>query len=302
MIKNFFITLILMLLNSYPIHADITWRQYNGNIYVQESTVAELEDLFTKSHYRRFRGLEHNAYPAIFVTKLPSDYNQIKSLKYRNELFIRILAPLALKINEELSNERHTLLRLERAFVANQTLSAEETTLLEGMARKYDYFTRFKDSPRIAAQIENLKQRINIIPPSVLIAAAAMETNWGDSRLAQQANSLYKEKIWYTEDGLSPQQNSDDDYHFKTFASLIESMRSFAITFNSDIKFSSVWESRALALKWQDNLIGENIAFTLSTASNLPNFAGILDYTTAFYDLMAIDIGHLKRLPSFSYP
>ncbi|MBR2273894.1 MAG: glucosaminidase domain-containing protein [Alphaproteobacteria bacterium] len=302
MIKKFFITLTLMLLNSYPTHADIAWRQYNGNIYIQESTVAELEDLFTKSHYRRFRGLENNAYPAIFVTKLPSDFNQIKSLKYRNELFIRILAPLALKINEELSNERHTLLRIERNFMATQTLSAEETNLLEGMAQKYDYFTRFKDNHRIAAQIENLKQRINIIPPSVLIAAAAMETNWGDSRLAQQANSLYKEKIWYTEDGLVPQQDTDDDYHFKTFSSLIESMRSFAITLNSDIKFSSVWESRTLALKWQDNLIGENIAFTLSTASNLPNFAGILDYTTAFYDLMAIDIGHLKRLPSFSYP
>jgi hypothetical protein len=42
-------------------------------------------------------------------------------------------------------------------------------------------------------------------------------------------------------------------------------------------------------------IYGEDIAYSLSLASNLPNYAGITDYTTAFYDLYSIDKGYLDR-------
>lgn len=279
-----------------PATAEISLREYDGVIYVEKATVKELEDLFAKHRYLRFRALPNDEYPAIFVKQLPSDFNEIKEQKYRNELFIRILAPLALKINEELSNERASLLRLERSFQHNNSLSEYETNQLEGLAAKYDYFTRIKGTARIAEQIDQLKIRVNIVPPSILIAAAAMESNWGFSRVAQQANSLYKEKVWYTDEGLEPLENKEDGYRFKIFNSLIESMRSFALTFNSNIAYFNAWNARMAAIDRQKNLIGESIAYSLSHASNLPNFVGILDYTTAFYDLVQIDNGHLKRI------
>lgn len=289
----FFTLEILMV---FPAKAEIALREYNGVIYVEKSTVKELEDLFAKHHYLRFRGLPNNEYPAIFVKKLPSDFDKIEKQKYRNELFIRILAPLALKINEEISNERASLLRLERSFKQNKTLSENEINRLESFATKYDYFTRVKGNERIAEQIDQLKTRIDVVPPSILIAAAAMESNWGFSRVAQQANSLYKEKVWYTDEGLEPLENKEDGYRFKIFNSLIESMRSFALTFNSNIAYFNAWGARSAAIKRQKNLIGESIAYSLSHASNLPNFVGILDYTTAFYDLLQIDNGQLKRI------
>ncbi len=294
--KAHFLFATIALTFSITAHAEILVHESSGNIYVTKATVAELEAFFDKYDYRRFNILEDDAYPQIFLTALPSDYNEIQSQKYRNELFIRILAPIALKINKELTNERNTLLRLERKFIENQTLNKEDTLLLETLAQKYDYFTRSKDTVRISNLIENLKWRINIIPPSILIAAAAMETNWGSSRVAQQANSLYKEKVWYTDEGLEPTENKDDDYRFKIFANLTESMRSFARTFNSDIKFRHVWYARNKALTRHGVLIGESLAYTLSQASNLPNFVGILDYITAFYDLYTIDKGHLKEV------
>lgn len=288
--------LILEILIALPAKAEIALREYNGTIYVEEATVKELEDLFKKHNYLRFRGLPNDEYPAIFVKKLPSDFSKIEKQKYRNELFIRILAPLALKINEEISNERASLLRLERSFKRNNTLSEDEISRLESFATKYDYFTRIKGNERIAEQIDQLKIRINVVPPSILIAAAAMETNWGFSRIAQQANSLYKEKVWYTDEGLEPLENKDDGYRFKIFNSLIESMRSFALTFNSNIAYFNAWNARSAAINRQKNLIGESIAYSLSHASNLPNFVGILDYTTAFYDFLQIDNGQLKRI------
>ena len=284
------------LLFSFSAKAEIVSHEFNGILYIDETTVEELEQLFEKYNYRYFRGKLDNAYPAIFLKKLPKDFAQIESQKYRNEVFIRILAPLALKINEELSNERHTLLRLERSLERNKTLTPEENEKLEELAVKYDYFSRNNDESRAANLINHLKVRINVIPPSILIAVAAMETNWGFSRIAQEANSLYKEKVWYTNEGLEPLENKDDGYRFKIFDNLIDSMRSYALTFNSNISYQNVWDTRIEAAARQDKLIGESIAYSLAHASNLPNFVGILDYTTAFYDLFSIDIGHLQRI------
>jgi len=299
MIKIFypFLCSIILILSASTAHADMISHTANGVIYVEETTVKELEELFTKYRYTRFRALKDDAYPAIFLQKLPSDFAQIESQKYRNELFIRILTPLALKINEELYNERHKLLRLERSYKRNGKLNKEETERLEALALKYDYFVRNKDpNVRVPEQLTKLKERINVVPPSILVAVAAMETNWGFSRIAQQANSLYKEKVWYTDEGLEPLENKDDGYRFKIFDSLIESMRSYALTFNSSINYFNTWKARSETFERQGNPIGESMAYSLSQASNLPNYAGILDYTTAFYDFLAIDNGHLQRI------
>lgn len=278
--------------------AEMKLTEAGGIIYIKKTTVSELENIFKKHNYLRFRGLDDNAYPAIFLSSLPTDFSEIKSQKYRNELFIRILTPLAMKINEEISNERSTLLRLEKKFTQNGTLSPKETEKLETLALKYDVFTRLKDTNRTSYLLHTLKQRVDIVPPSILVAIAAMESNWGTSRVATLANSLYKEKIWYTNEGLEPLENKDDGYRFKIFDSLIDGMRSFALTFNSNKNYETAWLARALAAERHDTVAGESIAYALALSSNLPNFAGILDYTAAFYDFMSLDLGHLKRINS----
>ena len=286
----FFISLIFPLVSN----AKMLTKHFNGITYVENATIQELEELYKKHKYLRFRALDDNAYPAIIVKTLPKDFADIKSLKYRNELFIRILTPIALKINQEISNERSVLLRIEKSFNKNNNLTEYEIKKLDELAKKYDYFTLAQDKELYKKQINNLKFRINIIPPSILIATAAMETNWGFSRVALKANSLYKEKLWYTNEGLEPLENKDDGYRFKIFDSLIDSMRSFALKFNTDINYQFIWNARVHMLETKGTILGESIAYTLSSSSNLPNFAGILDYTTAFYDLYALDIGQLK--------
>jgi Bax protein len=293
---RFLLLLLGFLLLAQPVEAEIKMHTANGVIYVDETTVDELEDLFIKHNYTRFRAMDNHEFPAIFVKKLPLDYAEITSLKYRNELFIRMLTPLALKINEEISNERQALLRLERRYFKAKNLSEDDKEMLETLAVKYDVFTRAKGESRIDTLLVQLKLRINTIPPALLVAIAAMESNWGFSRVAREANSLYKEKLWYTNEGLEPLENKDDGYRFRIFDSLIESMRSFALSFNSNIKYQYVWIARKDADKRQPHLIGESLAYTLSLQSNLPNYVGILDYTTAFYDFIHLDTGQLKRI------
>ncbi len=295
MIKKAVILLAIFLSLPLSAFAEIKIREAGGMLYVENATVKETENLFAKYGYTRFLSLQDSAYPAILLKTLPTDFQNIKSQKYRNELFIRIVTPLALKINEEISNERETLLRIERHFLKDNTLNEADNQKLEELALKYDFFTRLKGIERTASQLKNLKLRIQPIPPSILVAAAAMESNWGFSRIANEAHSLYKEKIWYTDEGLEPLENKNDGYRFKIFDSLIEGMRSYALTFNSNINYETIWNARDGLIKRRGFAIGESIAYALSTASNLPNYNGILDYTAAFYDLLALDMGHLKK-------
>ena len=297
--KIFLLNILIILFNLFmvsPSYAEIKIKKISGITYIENATTKELEEVFKQHKYLRFRALDNNEYPAIFLKTLPLDYSEISSQKYRNELFIRILTPLALKINEEIENERNQLLLIEKSFNQNNTLTEQELEKLEFLSKKYDYFTRSKDNNRIYLQLKNLKLRIERIPPSILIAIAALESNWGFSRPTKLANSLYKEKVWHTTEGLEPLEDKDDNYRFKIFDSLIESMRSYALTFNSNINYFVVWQTRYETMKRQKGLaLGDNIAHSLSLASNLPNYMGILEYTIAFYDLFSIDIGHLKR-------
>jgi len=296
MIKRYLFVILFLFCTISTAFAEIKMREFNGVIYVEETTVSELEDLFEKHNYRRFLALKNREFPAILIKKMPTDFLKIKSQKYRNELFIRMLTPLAIKVNEELYNERQSLLRLERRFNKDQKLSEDDIKKLDELSMKYDYFTRRKGVDRIRLQLEQLKLRINTIPPSLMVAIAAMESDWGFSRIANEANSLYKEKVWFTDEGLEPLENKDDGYRFKIFDSLIDSMRSYAHTFNSNINYQYVWQTRADAEKRLPYMVGESMAYTLSLASNLPNYVGILDYTTAFYDFMHLDNGKLKRI------
>lgn len=294
MIKKIIFSFFILLSYNTIANATMIVKNNYGIKYVENSTVEELEKLYVDHKYTNFKKIATQEYPAIFLKSFPKDFREINSLNYRNELFIKILTPLALKINQEIQNERDAVLNIEKSFQKNNALKDYDIEKLEALSTKYNFFTRAKNTGRINEQLHALKLRINQIPPSILIAASAMETNWGFSRVAHEANSLYKEKVWYTTEGLEPLENKDDGYRFKIFDSLIDSMRSFALTFNSDINYQSVWFARENLKEMHGLIVGENLAYALSTSSTLPNFAGILNYTTAFYNLFILDMGQLK--------
>ena len=119
---------------------------------------------------------EQKNVPAIFLNKFPDDYSKITNENERNQIFIKILAPLALKINEEILVERDELLQVINDFDKHQELTTQQTNWAESKAKKYDIFTRLKGQRRYKLILSELQRRIDIISPSVFIAAAAIET------------------------------------------------------------------------------------------------------------------------------
>ena len=260
-------------------------------IYIHDITVAELEDFYRIYGYKDYIYMRDWIYPPIFLTRLPRDFRSIKDPQKRNKLFLQIVGPLALKLGEELSEERLHIRLLEDRFQKQHDLTAEEEKFLEQQAEKYDIFTRLTGERRYAYIFKELLLRVNKLPPSLLMGAAAIESNWGTNRPANEGNSLYRELLWYSnEPGLIPEDETEDNsYKYKIFPSLLASLRSYTHKINSGVNYEQLRFLRAEIENRDKPVTGKALANAMIFDTNLRNFAGLLEYTMTFYELTNFD-------------
>lgn len=263
-------------------------------LWLKDLPAQDLLSLFETYDYNGALPLPDYRLPPIFLSRLPQDLQQLPE-ETRKRLFIQILAPLALKVNEEIARERRELLALQTEFQSRKDLSAPQMEALEAMARKYDVFTRLQGYRRIERLLNALSDKVDAVPPSFLIAAAAIATDWGQSRPAREANSLYKELVWHTDQGLLPEgEPADSDYRIRIFPDLYGAMTSYALKINSSITYEQFRHLRRNIRYREKPLLGTETAHLMLLDTPLKNYAGLLQYTIAFYELNIIDKSKLN--------
>ena len=262
-------------------------------LWLKDIPVKKLQELYKECAYDGMKGylmLPSRQYPAIFLKNFPKDYTSITDEQERNALFIKILAPLALKFNKDILADRQKIENLHKEFSEKGSLSAKETAFIEKIAEKYDLFSRLKDKERISYLLDELLNRVDAIPPSVMITAAAIETNWGTSRIVKEGNALYKEIVWHTTEGLEPiGETEDKTYRIKIFKDIYASLQSFALKLNSQPAFDSFRNVRRLLRERSPHPSGLILGPYLYGNYQLKNYAGMFDYTLAYYELLEID-------------
>ena len=290
MIK-FFAYLFLSLIINSSIGKTAIYDFKADGIYIDEITTAELEDIYQIYGYKDYIYMRDWIYPPIFLKRLPSDFQEIKDSQKRNKLFLQIVGPLALKTQEHLLEERVKILTLEKEFKESHNLTPKQENYLEEQAKKYEVFTRLKGERRYAYILKELILRVNAVSPSLLMGVAAIESNWGTNRPSNIANSLYRELLWYSDEpGLAPEDETEDtSYKYKIFPSLIDSMYSYAHKINSSVNYHQVRFLRQEIESRDKPVFGRTLAHAMIFDSNLPNFAGLLDYTITFYELTNFD-------------
>ena len=270
--------------------------RYDG-IYLNHASMSQLEKVYNDYNYRDYIYMPDWQYPPIFAETLPTDFDQIKNPQKRNRLFLQMMATLALKVNQEIELERIEILELIDAFNASHDLSAEQIKIIEDKAAKYDIFTRLKGERRYALILAQLKTKVDTVPPSILVGEAAIESNWGTNRPSKLANSLYRELVWYTDEGLEPLDETEDkSYRYKIYPNLYDSMAAHALKINAGINYEQFRTLREQARYREVPFLGRNVAHSMYFDSNLQNFAGLLDYTITFYELTNLDEAELSPL------
>lgn len=296
--KRFFLT-CLLILTPLLSHAEPTFNFRNDGVYISNISTEELENFFTGAFYDKAIDIDVNVYPRFFVRSFPKDYATLTDLSLRNSLFIKILAPIALKINSEILAEREELLALRYGRENLNDFDGFDCSFLEEKAKKYDVFTPFKDTRRCMRMLSELLDRVDVVPPSILIATAAIYTDWGTSRVATVANNLYMIRDWYTTEGLVSKEEPNEPYRFKIFPSLEESVRAYALKVNSNINYLQFWNMRKSIRKRVPYVFGNRVDWAFVLDNNLKNYASLLDYTIMFYQLYRLDEAELDPLYEF---
>ena len=261
----------------------------DSGIYLVDYNTKELQETFDEFLYDEYLEPFGNKYPRIFLKTMPSDFAALEDQTYRNQVFIKILMPLILLVNEEVLQERAEILNISEEFKKNKDVTQEQMQRLEELAAKYDVVTPFKDTRRYMKLLADLSEKVDIVPPSILLATAAVYTNWGTSRVAIEANNLYKAKLWYTTQGLKPEGDEKDGYTYKIYDSLEDSIRDYVFKLNSNINYKTFRDARAVSRKRESVLYGRRLDFSMFADSQMPNFAGLVDYILTYYQMSLMD-------------
>ena len=166
-----------------------------------------------------------------YISLLPKDISLIENTKERKELFIKIVLPLILHENNKIEKDRKELFRV----LAKKSNTKEEKNWLKWKFKEY----KIKNF-----DISELKIRMDIVPVSIAIAQAAVESGWGTSRFALEGNALYGQWTW-SDNGLKPLENVDGDHKVMQFKILTASIKAYKKNLNTHSGYMEFREARA---------------------------------------------------------
>ena len=260
----------------------------DGALLVKSATTAEVEEIFKQYEYPDYTQKEAE-FPRIFLSHLPSDWAQITDNYDKHRTFIRIMLPLVLKVNEDILAERQILEQLQQQHLNEQTFSQSDIDLLEKLATKYDTDTKERGTARIDHLLLLLDEKIDAVPPAIMVATAGIYSDWGNSRIAQKANNLYLTEIWYKNEGLKPLDDPHADYRYKIYNSLEDAIADRALKINSHVNYDFVRMARQYSRRLGTPPYSPQLTAQMLHDSNIHNVAGLIDYTYSFYGLGRTD-------------
>jgi Bax protein len=171
-----------------------------------------------------------SAVPPLFSASLPEDIDRIPDNRARKSLFIRAALPLVLLVNETIGAERRRLLELKARVRSGARPSADERDWLADLSSRYG---------GRADRLDDLLKRVDIVPPSLALAQAALETGWGTSRPAREGNALFGEMMV---DAGATIGGSD---RVRPFADLLGAVDAYARNLNSHRAYADFREVRS---------------------------------------------------------
>lgn len=176
--------------------------------------------------------------PAVLVRKFPGDMASLDPATQK-KAFLHVLLPTAMIALAEVEAERAAFEKIMAKFVQPPLrlafepkggdyslvagLSQNEIDFLQNLCRKYR-----------ANGVAALRRRISPVPVSLIMAQGALESSWGGSRFAREANNLFGVRTWGKGGIMSVGQELEagKSLSFASYASLLDSVRAYILMLN----------------------------------------------------------------------
>ena len=200
------------------------------------SQADEMLEIFKKYEFSVDSFLNDESANLIIFSSLPDDFMEIKSVNERKKLFINTLLPIIYSENLKILEDRKKILDWWNESQGENFSRDFWPSWLFELSEKYET----SDS-----NLGNLLIKVDIIPISMALAQAAIESGWGTSRYLREGNAIYGQYTFEKDRGIRPERReSNEKFFIKKFSNLSESTRSYFKNINTHRAYDDFREER----------------------------------------------------------
>jgi Bax protein len=205
--------------------------------------------------------------PRLYLSNISDQWSKKTTkeidVKLKKEIFFRAIGPLALRSNELILQDRS---KLQKLLTKQDNLSTAERDWLGQLATAYGL--DIAAYPNANELEETLLPRVDIVPPSLVLAQAAEESGWGTSRFASAGNALFGQWTWGGK-GIRPEQqrSGKGDYKIAAFDAPLQSVQAHAKNLNTHSAYLQFRIKRAQLRADNKRIAGYDLAGSLTSYS-----------------------------------
>lgn len=153
------------------------------------------------------------------------------SVKEKKSAFVNLLLPSILIAEKKIELKRERLITLKEKTRKGAGLSESDSAFLHDLEERYR-----TDDP------DELLQRLNTHPASIVLAQAAIETGWGSSRFFVEGNNSFGTWTWKG-NGIKA---AASDARLSRYASVLQSVEDYYYSINVGWAYDDFREKRGL--------------------------------------------------------
>jgi uncharacterized FlgJ-related protein len=209
--------------------------------------------------------------PRVYLADVPDTWRERSakelSVVEKKKLFFRLIAPIALRVNELILEDRAHAKELTERLAQGGSVTPADQAWLTDLAVRYKMVAA--KGERLASNaFAELLTRVDVVPPSLTLAQAATESGWGTSRFAAQGNALFGQWTWGK--GLKPAEQRTSglgDYRVAAFDSTAQAAYAYALNLNTAPAYRDLRLKRADLRRQNQHISGIVLADTLRNYS-----------------------------------
>ena len=200
------------------------------------SQAEEMIDVFEKYNFSVETFLNDQSSNLIIFSSWPDDFLEITSIKKRKKLFINTLLPIIFIENRKILEDRKKILDWWNQSDGESFSREFWPSWLFELSERYNY---------TESSLGNLLVRVDIVPLSLALSQAAIESGWGTSRYMNEGNAIFGQYTYDEIDRIKPKQReSGEKFFIRKFASLSDSVRSYLKNINTHAAYDDFRNER----------------------------------------------------------
>jgi len=196
----------------------------------------EMFEIFENYNFSIDSFLDSSYENIVVFSSLPEDFLDIESVQLKKDLFIKTILPIVFLENEKVLEERNKILQWWTETEGGEIDKDFWPEWLKSIVEKYSFE---------GENIGNLLMSVDIVPISLALSQAAIESGWGTSRYARDGNAIFGQYTYDEEVGLLPKERSDGKkYLIRKFSNISESTASYIKNLNTHSAYIEFREVR----------------------------------------------------------